>query len=231
VGRFTDILLTWRLWNFRSIAYSTMQYAMFIIMRDIRGLAPEPLAHKLFEILQKEEETFGSNQRLRVHQQNRYALHWVLAHLTDHVETQSGQPSRYLDYVSEGKGRYEIEHIWADHPERHTDELTHLADFAEHRNRLGGLLLLPKSFNASYGDLSYDDKLPHYNTQNLLARSLHQQCYQHNPGFRRFVQESGLPFKAHTQFKMADLEERGVLYRQLAERIWNPDNLLRESNV
>ena len=39
---YLDILLTWRLWNFRTIAYSTMQYAMFVVMRDIRGLAPEP---------------------------------------------------------------------------------------------------------------------------------------------------------------------------------------------
>src|SRR5690606_39285308 len=36
-AKFLDILLTWRLWNFRSIAYSTMQYAMFLVMRDIRG--------------------------------------------------------------------------------------------------------------------------------------------------------------------------------------------------
>jgi hypothetical protein len=226
VARFIDILLAWRLWNFRSIAYSTMQYAMFIVMRDTRRLAPEPLAHKLREILGKEEETFANNDRLRVHQQNRYALHRLLARLTDYVETQSGQPSRYLDYVSEGKGRYEVEHIWADHPERHTDEFTHAADFAEHRNRIGGLLLLPKSFNASYGDLTYAEKLPHYNTQNLLARSLHPQCYEHNPGFLRFVQEAGLPFRAHEQFKKADLEERGVLYREIAERIWNPNDLL-----
>ena len=44
VGRFVDILITWRIWNFRSIAYSTMQYAMFLVMRDIRGLAPAALA-------------------------------------------------------------------------------------------------------------------------------------------------------------------------------------------
>jgi uncharacterized protein with ParB-like and HNH nuclease domain len=87
VARFVDILLTWRLWNFRSIAYSTMQYAMFLVMRDIRGLAPEQLAQKLREILSKEEETFASNERLRVHQQNRYALHRILARLTDYVET------------------------------------------------------------------------------------------------------------------------------------------------
>jgi uncharacterized protein with ParB-like and HNH nuclease domain len=230
-ARFVDILLTRRLWNFRSIAYSTMQYAMFIVMRDIRGLAPDALAHKLYDILEKEPETFSSNDRLRVHQQNRYAVHRILARLTDYVETQSGHPSRYLDYVSEGKGRYEVEHIWADHPERHTDEFDHPADFAEHRNRIGGLLLLPKSFNASYGDLTYEDKLPHYNTQNLLARSLHPQCYDHNPGFLNFVKESGLPFRACPQFSRADLEERGTPYRMLAERIWNPKDLLCEAET
>jgi hypothetical protein len=228
VARFVDILLSWRIWNFRSIAYSTMQYAMFLVMRDCRRLDPGSLAAKLHEILGKERETFSSNERMHVHQQNGYAVHRMLARLTDYVETQSGQPSRYLDYVSEGKNRFEIEHVWSDHPEEHTGEFDHPADFAEYRNRIGGLLLLPRSFNASYGDLSYEEKLPHYNTQNLLARSLHPQCYQHNPGFLRFLQESGLPFKSHSQFKKADLDDRGALYRQLARRIWNPDDLLHE---
>ena len=130
--------------------------------------------------------------------------------------------------MSPGRGRYEVEHIWADHPEQHADEFGHPADFGEYRNRIGGLLLLPKSFNASYGDLTYEEKLPHYNTQNLLARSIHPQSYEHNPGFLRFVQQSGLPFKSYGHFTKADLEERSVLYRQLAERIWNPDDLLAE---
>ena len=231
VARYVDILLTWRIWNFRTIAYSTMQYAMFVVMRDIRGLTPDTLGQKLHEFLNKETETFASNDRLRLHQQNRYVLHRILARLTDYVETQSGQPSRYLDYVSEGKLRYEVEHVWADHPERHTDEFPHPADFAEHRNRIGGLLLLPKSFNASYGDLPYPDKLPHYNTQNLLARSLHPQCYDHNPGFLRFKEESGLPFAPVAEFKKADLEARSLLYRQIAERIWNPTALLNGGQV
>ena len=227
VARYLDILLTWRLWNFRSIAYSTMQYAMFVVMRDIRGLEPDLLAERLHQFLILEDETFVSNDRLRMHQQNRYALHRILARLTDYVETQSGQPSRYLDYVSEGKTRYEVEHIWADHPERHTAEFNHPADFAEHRNRIGGLLLLPKSFNASYGDLTCGDKLPHYNTQNLLARSLHPQCYDHNPGFLQFKERSSLPFTPHSDFAKADLEVRSLLYRQIAERIWNPEDLLK----
>lgn len=228
VAMYIDILVSWRLWNFRLIAYSHMQYAMFLVMRDIRGLAPEALAHKLFDSLKKESETFSSNGRLRVQQQNRYSIHRLLARITDYVETQSGLPSRYEEFMGSGKFKYEVEHIWADHAERHIDEFPHPADFAEYRDRIGGLLLLPKSFNASYGDMPYGDKHEHYNTQNLLARSLHPLCYDHNPGFLSWVQRTGLPFRAHDEFKKADLEERSELYRRIAELIWDPETLLRE---
>lgn len=224
VARYIDILITWRIWNFRSISYSTMQYAMFLVMRDIRGLEPVALAERLKTSLAKEHETFSSNDRLRVHQQNRSALHRVLARMTDYVENHSGAPSTYGDMVN-GKVKFEVEHIWADKPERHTDEFAHPIDFGEFRNRIGGLLLLPKSFNASYGALPYEQKLPHYNSQNLLARSLTPHCYDHNPGFLRFRDASGLPFRPHPDFKKADLEERGALYTHLAKRIWNPHDL------
>jgi hypothetical protein len=92
-------------------------------------------------------------------------------------------------------------------------------------------LLLPKSFNDSYGALSYEKKLPHYYAQNLLARSLYPQCYEHNPGFLRFIEHSGLPFRPHDTFKKADLDKRGALYRQIAKLIWNPDELLREVDL
>ncbi len=43
VAAYLDILITRRIWNFRAIGYSTMQYAMFLVMRDIRGKdAPAP---------------------------------------------------------------------------------------------------------------------------------------------------------------------------------------------
>lgn len=231
VSRFVDILIIRRIWNFRSIAYSTMRNAMFLVMRDIRGLDPKPLAHKLHDTLIKEQETFRSNKRLRLHQQNRYALHRLLARMTDYVETESGQESRYLEYVATGKNRYEVEHIWADHFERHREEFAQEAEFEEERDRIGGLLLLPRRFNASYGDLPFEDKLPHYYGQNLLAQSLHQLAYTHNPGFLNFVRKSGLPFVPHEQFQRTALEDRSELYRLLAERIWDPENLLREIAV
>ncbi len=122
--------------------------------------------------------------------------------------------------------KYEVEHIWADHPDRHTDEFAHESDFARHRNRIGDLLLLPKQFNASYNDDPYKNKLPHYYGQNLLAASLHPLSYEKNPGFIAFTKSSGLAFKPYEEFKAANVTERGHLYRDIANQVWNPDDLL-----
>lgn len=122
--------------------------------------------------------------------------------------------------------KYEVEHIWADHPERHTDEFADEADFARHRNRIGDLLLLPKQFNASYSDDPYEKKLPHYYGQNLLAASLNPMSYEKNPGFINFIKSSGLAFKPYEEFKAAAATERGHLYRDIAKQVWNPDALL-----
>lgn len=209
VAAYIDILLARRLWNFRSIAYNTMQYAMFLVMRNVRDKTPEDLAALLVSRLDADTEKFGSNDHLRMHQQNRRAIHYLLARITDHIERSSGYPSRFVEYMAcGGKNGYEIEHLWANKPEQHTDELSHPADFQEYRYRIGGLLLLPKSFNASYGDLPYEQKLPHYNSQNLLSRSLHSGSYDHNPGFREYVKRTGLPFVSHKHFKRVDLDKR-----------------------
>ncbi|MCH7810855.1 MAG: HNH endonuclease, partial [Chloroflexi bacterium] len=218
-----------RIWNWRAIDYSTMQYAMFLVMRDIRGKNTSELAAMLRDRLDAEAETFGSNDRFRLHGGNGRQIHRLLARMTDYLETSSDLASRYAEYAQRGRNRYEIEHIWADHPERHSDEFGHPSDFQEYRNRIGGLLLLPKSFNASYGDLPYAEKREHYVGQNLLAKSLHELAYDHNPGFRRFIDESGLPFHAHAEFKKADLDARQVLYQRLAEQIWSPERLVREA--
>lgn len=225
VSAYLDILITRRIWNWRAIDYSTLQYAMFNVIRDIRGKTSAEVAALLGQKLTDEQEIFSSNDRFSLHGTNGRVIHRLLARMTDYVETQSGMASRYPEYMATGKKRYEIEHVWANHPERHKDEFSHPSDFASMRNRIGGLLLLPKSFNASYGDLPYEEKLPHYFGQNFLARSLHPQCYENNPGFLRFVQASGLPFKPLTSFKSAEMEERCQLYLKIAERIWDPARL------
>jgi hypothetical protein len=225
VAAWIDILIHRRIWNWRSIDYNTMQYAMFGVMREIRGKSLGQLVELLRARLEADEVTFATNEAFHLHGMNGRQIHRVLARMTDYVETQSGMASRYTEYAQRGKKGYEVEHIWANHPERHADEFRDQSQFGEYRNRIGDLLLLPKTFNASYGDLPYHKKLPHYLTQNLLARSLHEQAYDHNPGFKRFIERTGLLFRAHSEFKKADVDARQALYQQLAEIIWNPDRL------
>jgi hypothetical protein len=229
VAAWLDILIHRRIWNWRAIDYSTMQYAMFLVMREIREKSAPDLAELLRARLDADSESFVDNDRFRLHGMNGRQIHRLLARMIDYLETCSGMASRYPEYAQRGKKGYEIEHIWADHADRHADEFAHPSEFAEYRNRIGGLLLLPKSFNASYGDLPYTEKRGHYLGQNLLARSLHEQAYNHNPGFLRFIGESSLPFRAHAEFRKTDLDARQDLYRQLAERIWSPDRLAQEA--
>ena len=230
VSSYLDILIARRIWNWKATSYSAMQYNMFqLVILNIRGKSVPELAAILTERLDADEETFAKNDRFSLHGMNGKQIHRLLARMTDYVETRSGQASRYAEYIRRhGKNGYEVEHIWANHPEQHKDEFEHPTDFSEYRNRIGGLLLLPKSFNASYGDKPYTDKLEHYYGQNLLAQSLHGNAYDHNPGFRRFREESGLFFKAHAEFKKADLDARQELYLKLVEQIWSPQSLMRE---
>jgi len=239
VATFLDILLARRAVNYLTLTFAALSYHTFGIMKEIRGKDVPDLVKVLKQKLVEQDCDFSGTKSGHRKGFDGFGLNvWskryikvLLARMTAFVEQQSGLGTTAATYLDDPKVRYEIEHIWADHPERHTDEFASAADFVDFRNRFGGLLLLPKSFNASYGDLKYAEKLPHYLSQNLLARSLHPQCYSHNPGFKQFIERTGLPFQAHPAFKKADLEARGQLYRQIAELVWNPDRLTEEAGA
>ena len=198
---------------------------MFAVMHAIRGAGISELSDMLYKRLESESYSFADNSLFQLQNGNRRKIFLILARMTDYVGVQSGESTQYVDYLRSGKNRYEIEHIWANSFEYHTDEFSHESEFQGYRNRIGGLLLLPKSDNASSGDDPYHKKLGVYSGQNLLAKSLLKQTYSNNPGFRRFREDSGLKFKPHPKFKKADLDARQELYLRLAEQIWNPECL------
>lgn len=223
---YLDCWLNRRLWNFKSIDYSTLQYATFLLTKELRNLSLDALRDKLITRLTNDQTELPLDDQPYLNNWNAKSLHRQLARFTHWLEEQSGQPGRYLEYiVRSGKNAYEIEHLWANHFERHTDEFPHAQEFSAHRNRVGGLVLLPKKINASLNDKAYSDKLEHYQSENLLARSLHPMCYVHNPGFLKLKAETGLPFKAFTEFKKANFDERFSLYKGIAELLWSADRL------
>ncbi len=229
VAGYLDIFIARRIWNFRTLAYSSIVYTMFNLMREIRDKSVPELVTILRQKVDEMWETFASNTRFQLHRQNRYQVHYLLARITRHIEECSGVPSSFATYVDRTlKKPFEIEHLWADNFERHRDEFDSAYDFAEYRNRIGGLVLLPRGFNQSLGGDSYEKKVQAYFGQNLLAKSLNEQCYQNNPSFLAYVKQGGLPFKPHAEFKKADLDERQDLYRRICEEIWSPDRFERE---
>ncbi|MGD1908448.1 MAG: DUF1524 domain-containing protein [Leptolyngbyaceae cyanobacterium] len=234
VADYIDCWLNRRLWNFKSITYSTVQYTVFQFTKELRGRSLDDLRATLVTRLQEEDTALNFGRQPYLNNWNAKSLHRQLARMINWLEIQSGEPGQYEKYVvRSGRYAYEIEHIWANHYDRHQDEFDSPVAFGETRNRLGGLLLLPKKVNASLGDRDYDYKVEQYVKENLLARSLHQKCYENNPGFKQMMQRTELPFKAHcksegegqSEFKKVDLEERFQLYRQIAEQLWSVERL------
>ena len=221
---YLDILIHRRIWNSRDIAQRTMVHLMCQVIPVIRGRSSSEISVILSDALQ-DSPTFAENSLFQLYGGNRRKIRLILARITDYVEVQSGRPSRYSEYVKTGSNGYEVEHIWANHPQRHLYELSH-SEFEGYRNRIGGLLLLPKKSNASYSDLPYAEKRHHYLKENLLAQSLHEGAYERNPGFLQFIKESGLPFQDYPEFKKGDLDARQRLYLHLAEQVWSPERLL-----
>lgn len=252
VAIYLDIFIQRRIWNYSSIAQRDLNTLMFSLMGEIRGKNVNALRSLLYKKLNEDpivttpdsqtidlfpDFDFGIKKPItkstpfRLHGGNSKAVRLILARMTDYVEVQSGKISRYLEYVSSGNNSYEVEHIWSNHYERHKDEFSHKIDFQDYRNCIGGLILLPKNVNASFGDSPYNKKREHYLRENLLAQSLHEKAYENNPGFIQFIDRSQLPFVPHREFKKTDLDARQDLYTKLAEQIWNPDRLLEDNSA
>ena len=233
VADFIDCWLNRRIWNSKSIQYETVNYTVFQLTKEIRGLSISELRDCLVTRLKSDDKSINFNHHPSLNRSNSKSLHNQLARLINWVEIQSGQSGRYNEYViKSGKCAYEIEHIWAIHYDGHAKDFEDLSTFREHRDRMGGLLLLPKKINASLNDKDYNHKVEHYLKENLLAKSLHNKCYENNPGFKKVIDDYKLPFQPYYKnngeksvFNKLNLEERFQLYQAIAEQLWSISRL------
>lgn len=233
VARYLDGLVVRRMVNFSRFGYSTMQYAMFNLSKEIRGLELSDLRVRLTERTRELDETFDAVEDFRLHQRNGKHVRYLLARLSDFVERQCDNEPIFEELVDRSRSNpYEIEHIWPNKYERHHNEFSSAADFDDARNRVGGLVLVPKSFNASYGALPYEEKVAHYRGQNhLLVKSMHPDTHERNPTFHRFIKAHDLAFQPYPDsFSDADMRQRQRLYRQLCGLIWPADGFARQKS-
>ena len=228
VADFLDIWLARRVWNFRTISYSSVKYTMFNLSKELRGRDVESLATYLQAQLDEQPEKFATKPRFRLHSQNYRQVRHILARLTFWLETQCGLSSNFEDLVSQGRARpFEIEHIWADQYDQFKNWYSHPREFEIERNRLGGLVLLQRGVNQSLKDATYEDKRDAYvsNGANMLAQSLHPLVYANNPSLRKLMERTVLSLRPYDQFGPKEQSERQELYIRLAEWVWNPFRL------
>ncbi|MEU6443373.1 DUF262 domain-containing protein [Streptomyces sp. NPDC047046] len=163
---------------------------------------------------------------------NRRHVRYLLARLTGFVETGCGRADEMDSYL-DGRKPFEIEHIWANDFTRYQPETRTRIKFDSARNRLGALLLLPKSSNSSFQALPYEKKVEYYSRENQLAGSLHTKSRERNAPYNQFLRLHKLEQLARP-FPRFDLEAIGTrqrLYQKLCEIVWNPARVLGSTVV
>lgn len=225
VSCFLDQFISIRIFNYKTLDYSAMTYAMFMLAKKIRRKSPTELVNVLVDEIRTMEFSLDAIERFDLNGwTKRYMLH-QLARITHFVEEQSGRDTKFDVYVNRSiKNPYDIEHIMVDHFERYTDQFDTEEEFQRTRNMFGNLVILPQDINRSLNDSDYSTKLPKYFGQNLLASSLNENCYQNNPNFLRFTASNNLRFHFKNDFSKETIKERQNLYFELAKLIWNTDN-------
>jgi len=221
VARYIETFAVRRSVNFRIFAASSIRYTMYTLVKEIRGLSVDALQVTLQKKLDEMEESLEGVLSFRMHGQNKYFVKFLLSRITSFMESNAGISSSFEKYfLSPNAKPFEVEHIWADKFDEHLDEFEQISEFKDFRNRLGGLLLLPRGTNQSLNALSYPLKAEHYLKENLLAASLCPLAYERNTNFVGMMNRLKLPFKAHGAFKKVDFIERQALYLEICRRIW-----------
>ena len=230
ITAYIDILIHRRLWNSMRIGQTALRFPLFDLGRRVRATkSVDQLADLLTDEIKANELDFSPNWPFVRNRRNGNIVRRMLARLTSFVERDRPGGATYAELLTTGRDGYDVEHVLADKPERYADEYASEVEFAEERNWIGGLLLIPSSVNRSYGALAYEDKREHYLKENWLAASLHETAYTHNPQLRRFAEIHGLNLQPHAQFGRTELKARQDLYEQIAAQVWSVDRIADEA--
>ena len=226
VARYIETFVVRRSINFRKFAASSIRYTMYSLVKEIRGKDLESLCSLLSAKTKELDDGWNEFENFRMHGQNKRFVKFLLSRITAYVEQGAGITTTFQTYYESPGGKpFEVEHIWADDFDAHTNEFKEKSDFSDWRNSIGALVLLPNGTNQSYNDKPYAEKIVHYQKENLLVRSLCPLAYQNNPNFTKWANSRNLKFAPHPIFKKNDILLRQSLYQKICEDIWSfPDS-------
>jgi hypothetical protein len=202
------------------------------LMDVVRGLLPglrrSATADDVSEVLAKyivaDDQGRVTLEGFGLRGTNRHQIKYLLARLTAYAMKGCGRRGDVGEYLSETHP-YQIEHLFANKPERHREEVTDALRFRSLRNQLGGLVLLPASDNASLGAMPLQEKIARYGRQNVLVGVLNRDYHQNFKDLREFAKENRVESFLRAFSGKASMAEiigvRQELYLRLCARIWS----------
>lgn len=226
VANTLDIFIVRRILSRMTISASHLANEIFKLILQIRNLDVETLHKTLTKYLEEQTESLDGITTYRLDQHKKPHTRYILARITSWLEKQV-HPDRertVSDFL-----KLEIEHIIPMDYEMFGSNFDDTRDFSEYRNKLGALLLLPKSANASIGNKPYGSKRKVYAQYNFLAASL-SSTDSTTPGLKKLQKaHKELNFTPHSDFGKNAIDARGELLLNIANIIWNPASALSAS--
>jgi hypothetical protein len=227
IAEYLDCVFVRRLVNNNLTQPRELGDELLLLVKKLRQRTVDEIQRLLGDELAELEDDFGGMTTFGLGPANRPQVRYLLARLTGYCEAFVTGRNRVGEYLDDARD-YQIEHIWADKFTRYQAEVGNQQTFKSWRNRLGALLLLPRSDNASYRDDVYSKKLEYYQRQNILAASLHPRTYEKHPKFKQLRKTRDLekyfrPFP--NDFTKDSITSRQALCRRLCEIVWDPSAL------
>lgn len=229
VARLVDLILTTRTIEGKENNYDNLKDLSFALAKDIRGKDYATLLVHVRSEWGKYIPILPKLSDLRYAKSDRSDMLYLLARIACHLEDAFALTNRvgFATYWQRDRGgkTFDIEHLLKEAFDPASLPTLHgfvdQKDYAESRNLIGALALLPRSRNRSLQDKAYRDKLAAYSTENVLAQTLCDALYQNHPNVAAFLQANpSVGFAALADFSKADIAQRANAYVAVSQQIW-----------
>jgi uncharacterized protein with ParB-like and HNH nuclease domain len=229
MARFVDLLLTVRTIEGKENNYDNLKDISFQLAKDVRGKSYTDLLAFIRAEWAKLEPSIPGLAKLSYAKTDKSDLLYILARIATQLEEAFSLTNKvgFATYWQRDRGRktFDVEHLLKEAFDPSALPSPHgfddPKDYAEARNRIGALALLPRSRNRSLQDKPYRDKLVAYSTENVLVQSLCAALYASNPNVAAYVaSNSAAGLAAIPDFGKAHISSRADLYVFVAKQVW-----------
>lgn len=229
ISKHIDIILTARTIDGKTNNYDNLKDIAFTLTKDVRSKSYEALLNQIQNDWDKHFSSIDRLDNLTYTKNDRSDILFILARIACQLEhnfklTNSVGFPVYLQRDRNMK-TFDIEHLLKDAYDVTSLPATHgfndAKDYAEQRNRIGALALLPRSRNRSLQDNSYGDKLAAYASENVLTQTLSDGFYKNNPAVTRYLADNPkLVLIALPTFGKSEIAKRAEAYKFVAAQVW-----------